>query len=296
MVSLADQVREAASALRGRPRVEPRVGIILGTGLGPLADVVDDPLVIPYAEIPHFAASSVPGHSGRLVSGTLEGVPVAVLRGRVHAYEGYTLRQVTLPVRVLRRLGAEVLIVTNAAGGINPDYAAGDLMVLRDHINLIGLAGLNPLIGPDEPELGERFLKMADAYDAGLRAEALRVGGALERRVHEGVYAVVAGPSFETGAEVRYLGLIGADAVGMSTVPEVIVARQERMRVLGVSVITNPAGISKAGAGAGAEADALHEDVLSVAELAGPDLRTLVRGVLRGLCNEGTEPGTVGTL
>ena len=275
--SLAYRVREAASTLRGRLEGLPRVGIVLGSGLGPLADEVVDPVVVPYAEIPHFPVSTAPGHSGQLVSGTLEGVPVAVMRGRVHYYEGYSLQQVTFPIRTLRRLGAEALIITNAAGGLNEAYRTGDLMVLRDHINLMGLAGLNPLVGPDEPELGVRFLDVIDAYDAELGARALQIGAELRLRVHEGVYAVVAGPSFETRAEIRYLRLIGADAVGMSTAPEVIVARQERMRVLAISAITNV----PAEAATGPEVS--HEGVLTVAERAAPGLQAIIRGVLRGL-------------
>src|SRR5215208_1622295 len=232
--SLADRVLEAASSLRGRVRVMPKVGIVLGSGLGPLADAVEDAVAVPYGEVPYFPVSTVPGHRGQLVVGMLEGAPVAVMRGRVHYYEGYDLRQVTFPIRVLRRLGAEVLILTNAAGGVNEGYQPGELMVLRDHLNLMGLAGLNPLIGPDDPELGVRFLDMADAYDAELRDRALQVGMELGLAVHEGVYAVVAGPSFETAAEVRFLRLAGADAVGMSTAPEVIVASHERMSVLGL--------------------------------------------------------------
>ena len=275
--SLAYRVREAASSLRGRLSVVPRVGIILGSGLGPLADEVEDPTIVPYAEIPHFAVSTVSGHAGQFVGGTLEGVPVAVLRGRVHFYEGYTLQQITFPVRTLHRLGAELLIITNAAGGLNPAFRAGDLMVLRDHINLPGLVGQNPLIGADEPELGVRFLDMTDQYDGALRARALELGAQLNVPIHEGVYAVVAGPSFETRAELRYLRLIGADAVGMSTVPEVIVARHERMSVLGISVITNTADPDAV------VADVSHEGVLSVAERAATGLAAVVRGILRSL-------------
>jgi purine-nucleoside phosphorylase len=275
--SLAYRVREAASSLRGRLPALPRVGIILGSGLGPLADEVEDPTVVPYAEIPHFAVSTVSGHAGQFVGGTLEGVPVAVLRGRAHFYEGYSLQQVTFPVRTLHRLGAELLIITNAAGGLNPAYRAGDLMVLRDHINMLGLAGQNPLVGADEPELGVRFLDMTDPYDEDLRSRALALGAQLNVRIHEGVYAVVAGPSFETRAELRYLRLIGADAVGMSTVPEVIVARHERMRILGVSVITNTADPDAV------VADVSHEGVLSVAERAASGLAAVIRGILRSL-------------
>ena len=275
--SLAYRVREAASSLRGRLSVVPRVGIILGSGLGPLADEVENPAVVPYAEIPHFAISTVSGHAGQLVSGMLEGVPVAVMRGRVHFYEGYSLQQVTFPVRTLHRLGAEILIITNAAGGLDPAYRPGDLMALKDHINLPGLAGLNPLMGADEPELGVRFLDMTDQYDDALRARALEIGADLGVPIHEGVYVVVAGPSFETRAELRFLRQLGADAVGMSIVPEVIVARHERMRVLGISVITNTADPDAV------VADVSHVGVLSVAERAASGLAAIVRGVLRTL-------------
>ena len=263
----------------------PRVGIVLGSGLGPLADEVENPTIVPYAEIPHFAVSTVPGHAGQLVGGTLEGVPVAVMRGRLHFYEGYSLQQITFPIRTLRRLGAEVLIITNAAGGLNPAYRAGDLMVLSDHINLPGLAGMHPLVGVDEPELGLRFLDMTDQYDGALRARALALGSELGVRIHEGVYVVVAGPSYETRAEVRYLRTIGADAVGMSTVPEVIVARHERMRVLGFSVITNEANPDAV------IAEVSHEGVLNVAEKAAEGLAGIVRGVLRSLAGDPPDPG-----
>jgi len=275
--SLAYRIREAASSLRGQLGAAPSVGIILGSGLGPLANDVEDAVAIPYAEIPHFAVSTVPGHSGQFVAGLLDGVPVAILRGRVHYYEGYSLQQVTFSVRVLRRLGAETFIITNAAGGLNEAYRPGDLMVLRDHINLPGLAGLNPLVGPDEPELGVRFLDLTDPYDPALRVRALGLGAELGVSIHEGVYAAVAGPSFETRAEVRYLRTIGADAVGMSTAAEVIVARHERMRVLGLSVITN---IAEPGV---ADDEVSHEGVLSVAEQSGPGLRGIIRGVVREL-------------
>ena len=275
--SLAYRVREAASSVRGRLSVVPRVGIILGSGLGPLADQVEEPTIVPYGEIPHFAVSTVPGHSGQLVVGRLEGVPVAVMRGRVHFYEGVSLQQITFPVRTLHRLGADLLIITNAAGGLNPAYRPGDLMVLRDHVNLPGLAGQSPLIGADEPELGVRFLDMSEPYDATLRARALALAAESRTTVHEGVYAMVAGPSYETRAEIRMLRTIGADAVGMSTVPEVIVARHERMTVLGISAITNSADPDAA------VADVSHEDVLNVAARAGAGLAAIVRGVLRSL-------------
>jgi len=283
--SLAYRVREAASSLRGRLPIVPRVGIILGSGLGPLADEVESPTVVPYAEIPHFAVSTVSGHAGQVVAGTLEGVGVVVMRGRVHLYEGYSLQQITFPVRALHRLGAEILIITNAAGGLNPTFRPGDLMVLRDHINLPGLAGQSPLIGADEPELGVRFLDMSEPYDSNLRAQTLALGSELKVPIHEGVYAMVAGPSYETRAEIRMLRTIGADAVGMSTVPEVIVARHERMTVLGISAITNSADPDAA------VADVSHEDVLSVAARAGAGLAAIVRGILTSLAAASPDAG-----
>jgi purine-nucleoside phosphorylase len=214
------------------------------------------------------------GHRGELVIGQLEGVSVAAMRGRVHYYEGYSLRDVTFPVRVMRQLGADTLIVTNAAGGLNEAFRTGDLMVLTDHLNLMGMAGLSPLVGPDEPEVGVRFLDMLHAYDAGLRALALRVADGLGYTLREGVYAMVGGPAFETMAEIRFLQRGGADAVGMSTIPEVIVARHARMRVLGFSAITDMA------VGPGATSEISHTEVLAVADQIKPRLAAIVRGVL----------------
>ncbi len=275
--STAEQAAEAARAVSSFGGVRPRVALILGTGLGDLADQIAAPTVVPYAEIPHYPVSTVPGHAGQLVLGELEGVPVVAMRGRVHLYEGYSVREVAFPVRVLRRLGAETLLVTNAAGGINESFEAGDLMVVRDHINLPGLAGHNPLIGRDTAELGVRFLDVLDAYDPELRRRAHAVAHEHGFALREGVYVMVAGPSFETPAELRYLQGIGADAVGMSTVPEVLVARHERMRVLGISCITNMT------LGADAPSEVTHADVLSVAERVGPRLATVVRGVIGSL-------------
>ncbi len=275
--SLAYRVREAASNVRGRFAVSPTVGIILGSGLGPLADELEDPVSIPYEDIPHFVSSTVPGHAGTLVAGTLEGASVVVMRGRIHYYEGYSLQQVTFPIRVMRRLGVETLILTNAAGGLHSEYRPGDLMVLRDHINLMGLAGLNPLVGADEPELGVRFLEMTDPYDPELRTRARQIAAQLGVRMHEGVYAVVAGPTFETRAEMTFLRVAGADAVGMSTAPEVIGARHERLRVLAISVITNTADPAQV------EDEVSHEGVLAVAERVAPSLRAIIRGVIRDL-------------
>jgi purine-nucleoside phosphorylase len=199
------------------------------------------------------------------------------MRGRFHFYEGYSMRQVTFPVRVMRRLGAEILIVTNAAGGLNEDFSTGDLMALTDHLNLMGMAGQSPLIGPDEHELGVRFLDMLNAYDAHLRELAKRVANEQGFSIREGVYAMVGGPAFETMAEIRFLQRAGADAVGMSTIPEVIVARHERMRVLGMSAITDMA------VGKGAVLEISHEEVLAVAERIKPRLAAVVRGVVASL-------------
>jgi purine-nucleoside phosphorylase len=268
---------EAAEAITARRAITPRVGLILGSGLGELADEVEAPIVIPYSEIPHFPVSTVVGHAGQLVLGRLQDVPVVAMRGRVHYYEGYSLRDVTFPVRVMRRLGADTLVVTNAAGGLNESYRTGDLMVLSDHLNIMGMAGQSPLVGPDEPEVGLRFLDMLGAYDAGLRELAHRVAQRHGVRLQEGVYAMVGGPTFETMAEIRFLQRAGADAVGMSTIPEVIVARHERMRVLGFSAITDMA------VGPGATSEISHTEVLAAAEEIKPRLIALVRGILADL-------------
>jgi purine-nucleoside phosphorylase len=250
------------------------VGIILGSGLGDLAAEVQDATVIPYEEIPHFLRSTVAGHAGRLLIGKLEHMPVVVMQGRFHFYEGYTIQALTLPVRVMRMLGAQTLIVTNAAGGLNPAYRPGDFMLIRDHINFLGLAGMNPLVGPNDERLGERFPALAKAYDAELRAKSRAIAAQNpEITLHEGVYAQVAGPSYETGAELKFLRIAGADAVGMSTAPEVIVARHMGMRVLGISLITNTA--------TGDDTENVnHAEVLTAADAARPKFAALVRGIL----------------
>jgi purine-nucleoside phosphorylase len=273
----AERVAEAATAIRARASLRPRVVVILGSGLGDLADEVESPAIVPYAGIPNFPVSTVYGHAGQLVVGRLQGTPVAAMRGRVHFYEGYTLREVTFPIRVMRSLGAEILIVTNAAGGLNEAFSTGDLMALTDHLNIMGMAGQSPLVGPDEPELGVRFLDMLSAYDAELRALAVRVAEQNSFTLREGVYAMVGGPAFETMAEIRFLQRAGADAVGMSTVPEVIVARHAGMRVLGLSAITDMA------VGPGATHEISHADVLAAAERIKPRLAAVVRGVLAAL-------------
>jgi purine-nucleoside phosphorylase len=277
--SIAERANEAAETVRAhlQGRDTPEVALILGSGLGDLADEIDAPVVVPYSDIPYFPVSTVAGHAGQLVIGRLQDVPVVAMRGRIHYYEGYSLRDVSFPVRVMRRLGARSLIVTNAAGGLNESFQTGDLMLLSDHLNVMGMAGLNPLIGPDEPELGVRFLDVLHAYDPELRALAHRVARNNGFTVQEGVYAMVGGPTYETMAEIRFLQRAGADAVGMSTIPETIVARHEKMRVLGVSAITDMA------VGAGATTEISHADVLAAAEQIKPRLATLVRGVLAAL-------------
>ncbi len=235
-MSLYDQIEEAASAIRARWKHAPAAGIILGTGLGKFAEDVQVDVTIPYGEIPHFPDSTAPTHKGQLVCGTLGGKKVAVMEGRFHFYEGYTMQQVTFPVRVMKALGASALVVTNACGGMNPQWGRGEIMLIEDHINLLGD---NPLIGPNDDRLGDRFPDMCNCYDR----ELLKLGRliAMQEQIvcHQGVFVAVSGPNLETRAEYRFLRTIGADVVGMSTVPEVIVAVHARMRVLGLSVITD---------------------------------------------------------
>ena len=268
---------EAAEAVRARTGIRPRGGLILGSGLNALADSVEGAVKIPFGDVPYFPVSTVEGHQGRLILGMLQDVPVMVMQGRAHYYEGYSMGQVGLPIRTMKLLGAEMLIVTNAAGGLNMSYAPGEIMILRDHINLIGMAGLNPLRGPNLAEFGPRFPGMNEAYDPRLRELASRV--ALEAGVpcHQGVYICLAGPSFETPADVRFLRLIGADAVGMSTVPEVIAARHCGMRVLGLSGISNVLMGEEGAPGPD------HEEVLQAGKVLVPRLETVIRGVLAGV-------------
>ena len=268
--AIADAVRSRAKGFR------PRVGLILGSGLGSLAEEADAAAVIPTAELPDWPVSTVQGHAGRLVLGTLASQPVIILQGRVHYYEGYTMAQVGLPVRVMQRLGVETLIVTNAAGAVNPDFVPGDLMLITDHLNLIGMAGLNPLRGPNLDALGPRFPDMSQAYDRELQALARRVAKEEGILLREGVYASLAGPSFETPADLRFLRVAGTDAVGMSTVPEVIVARHGGTRVLGISGISNKANLD-------GSTVTTHEEVLEAGRIIVPKLLTLLRGVLRAL-------------
>ncbi len=275
VISLA-HIDQVAQTIRSRLPFQPRVAIILGSGLGALADAVEGGVSIPYGEIPSWPVSTVFGHQGRLVAGSLEGRQVVVMQGRAHYYEGYSMAQVTLPVRVFQRLGVETLIVTNAAGAINPDFAPGDLMLINDHLNLMGMTGLTPLRGSNLDELGPRFPDMSQAYDRKLLALARQVGQEAGISLREGVYVGLAGPSFETPADLRFLRLIGADAVGMSTVPEVTVARHGGTRVLGISGISNQANLD-------GNTITSHEEVLAAGQKITPKLITVVRGVLRRL-------------
>jgi purine-nucleoside phosphorylase len=266
-------VREAVDAIRARSGLEPEVALILGTGLGGLAERIEVDAEVPYAEVPHFPLSTVETHTGRLLLGSLAGRRVAAMQGRFHRYEGYSLQQVTFPVRVLRALGAGTLVVSNACGGMNPLWRAGDLVLITDHINLLGD---NPLVGPNDDEFGPRFPDLSEAYSAELRGLAAVV--ALERGImmRRGVYVAVTGPNLETRAEYRMLRTIGADVVGMSTVPEVIVAVHAGMRVLGVSIITDecfPDALEPADIGR----------IIATAREAEPRLTELVTGVLERL-------------
>ncbi|MFO0936166.1 MAG: purine-nucleoside phosphorylase [Gemmataceae bacterium] len=236
MSDLFTQIQEATAAVRAKWSKTPTVGMILGTGLGKLAEEITDRTEIAYESLPHFPRSTAPSHKGQLVCGTLGGKSVVAMEGRFHFYEGYNCRQITFPVRVMKALGCQVLIASNACGGMNPQYERGDIMLIEDHINLMGD---NPLIGPNDDRLGERFPDMCFAYDRELLATARKVAVEMKLRVQQGVYVAVSGPNLETRAEYRFLRAIGADVVGMSTVPEVIVGVHSKMRCLGLSVITD---------------------------------------------------------
>ena len=270
MQELATQVHQATAVIRNYWVGQCRVGIILGTGLGSLAQQIQTEATLAYEMIPHFPRSTTVGHTGQLVCGQLQGVPVVAMEGRFHAYEGYSLRQITFPVRVMKALGAELLIVSNACGGLNPQYAAGDIMVIEDHINLMNA---NPLIGVNDDSLGPRFPDMSAPYDRALIERALAIARHEDFSAHKGVYVAVTGPNLETRAEYRFLRPIGADVVGMSTVPEVIVAVHAGLRALGLSIVTDlcrpdclqPAKI---------------DEILAIAAAAEPKLRQIVLGIL----------------
>jgi purine-nucleoside phosphorylase len=270
MLQLAQQVREAAEVIRQKWSGRPRAGVILGTGLGSVAEQITTEATLPYETIPHFPQSTAISHTGQLVCGQLQGLPVVAMEGRFHSYEGYTQRQITFPVRVMKELGAELLVVSNACGGLNPQYALGDIMVIEDHINLMNG---NPLIGVNDESLGPRFPDMSAPYDHDLINAALEIARRENFAAQKGVYVAVTGPNLETRAEYRFLRSIGADVVGMSTVPEVIVAVHAGMRVLGLSIITDMC-----------LADALKpasiHEILATAAGAEPKLRAIVLGIL----------------
>jgi purine-nucleoside phosphorylase len=250
--------------------------MILGSGLNPVADTIRDPVVIPFREVPHFPKSTVIGHEGRVLLGQLHGREVLVMQGRVHPYEGYSMQEITLPIRMMQRLGIKILIVTNAAGGINPEFQVGDVMLITDQLNLLGMTGNNPLMGPNYDEIGPRFPDMSQAYDREL-AQLARGAAAREGiTLREGVYVGISGPSFEGPADLRFLRLAGADAVGMSTVHEVIVARHGGMRVLGFSGISNKASLDGSTA-------TTHEEVIESGKVLGLKVERLVAGVLGDL-------------
>lgn len=271
-----EQIDEAVDAIRKRTSYRPRVGLILGSGLNSLADSVQKAEIIPYGQLPNWPVSTVQGHAGRLVIGELEGQTALVMQGRIHFYEGYSMSQITLPVRVMLRLGLEMMFVTNAAGGVNPDFVPGDVMLITDNLNLIGMMGANPLMGPNIDELGPRFPDMSQAYDRKLMDLARQVALKEHLQLREGVYCALSGPSFEGPADLRFLRGVGADAVGMSTVPEVIVARHGGMRVLGFSGISNKANLDGSTA-------TTHEEVMEAGKVIAPKMEKIIRGVLRSL-------------
>jgi len=273
-MTLLAKLEEAKTMLEGKDGYrKPRVGLVLGSGLGVLGEEVQNKIVIPYGEVPYFPVSTVQGHAGQLVIGELEGQTVVAMQGRFHFYEGWTLDQVTFPIRLMKALGVEIIFVTNAAGGINPEWSAGDLMLIQDHINF---TGQNPLIGANEEKIGPRFPDMSNGYDRDLRKLAHGVAEKLGMTLREGVYAGMSGPSYETPAEIRMLRLLGAHAVGMSTVPEVIVANHAGLKVLGISCISNlAAGIL--------EQPLTHEEVMRETEKAKANFITLVKAIVSEL-------------
>lgn len=270
------QLQETVAVIRSHTTQQPKVGLILGSGLGQVADMLTDAERLSYHKLPHWPVSTVHGHAGQLVFGTFAGQEIVVMQGRSHLYEGYSPAQLALPVRVMRLLGVELLIVTNAAGGLNQQFAVGDVMLLTDHINLPAMTGFNPLMGANLSEFGERFPALAGAYTPALRTLALQVAAQQGLSLQQGVYVALAGPSYETPAEVRFLQHIGGDAVGMSTATEVVTACHAGMQVLAFSGITNICDTS------GTKA-ANHTEVMAAGEAIVPKLITLLRGVLLGL-------------
>lgn len=274
-LTIAD-IQTAVSAIQQKTNLKPRIGMILGSGLGSLAESIEDPEYVSYGDIPGWPVSGVKGHAGRLVLGALEGQQVVVMQGRTHYYEGYDMPRLGLPVRAMQALGIEIIIISNAAGAVNPDFEPGDLMLITDHLNFIGMAGQNPLRGPNLDELGPRFPDMSQVYDRQLLALTREVASGEGVKLQEGVYCCLAGPSFETPADLRFLRAVGVDAVGMSTVPEATIARHSGTRVLGISGISNKANLD-------GDTQTTHEEVLEAGKVLAPRLTQVVRGVLRKL-------------
>jgi purine-nucleoside phosphorylase len=272
-ITTAD-IDKTVEFIRGETSLQPEIGMILGSGLGALADAVDADVIIPTGEIPGWPVSTVHGHAGRIVLGHLEDRSVFVLQGRAHYYEGHSISRIGLPIRVMHRLGVRMLIVTNAAGAVNPDFEPGELMLITDHINLLGMTGSNPLRGPNLDEFGPRFPDMGKVYDPEIGMIAKKVALEADIPLRKGVYVCVSGPSYETTAELCFLRAIGVDAVGMSTAPEVTVARHCGMKILGISGLSNKANLD-------GETVTTHEEVLEAGETITPRLKTLVCGVLR---------------
>ena len=270
------QLKEISDLIQSKSTHRPTIGMILGSGLGLLADEVENADYVEYSQIPHWPESTVEGHSGQLVIGNLEGQSVVVMQGRAHYYEGYSMAQIGLPVRVMKLLGVKTLFVTNAAGGVNPEFEPGDLMLITDHINLIGMGGLSPLRGQNIDSRGPRFPDMMNAYNDVLRDIAVGISSEIDIGLRQGIYASLAGPNFETPADLRFLQVIGADAVGMSTVPEVIVARHSGIRVLGISGISNKANLD-------GNTPTSHEEVIEAGRVIVPKLVAMIRGVLKNI-------------
>ncbi len=271
-----ENYQQAVAVIRQRTSLRPDIGLVLGSGLGTLADTLADRVVIPYEDIPGWPRATVSGHRGNLVIGEIEGQIVAAQQGRAHYYEGYTMQQVTFPIRVMHALGIRTVILTNAAGGVHPSYQVGDLMLIEDHINLPGMVGANPLMGPNDDQVGERFVGLAQAYDRKLRQRALEVAQENGIPLHSGVYCAVSGPSFETPAEIRMIRALGGDAVGMSTVHEVLVARHAGMRVMACSGVTN-----RAIDAVDTDLETNHEEVLEAGKVIVPRLTAILKGVLK---------------
>jgi purine-nucleoside phosphorylase len=271
-----EEIDLAAKAVQKKLHYKPRVGLVLGSGLGDMADTIENPDIIPFKDIPNWPEATAPGHVGRLVVGKLEGQDVLVLQGRLHYYEGYSMQEVTLPIRVMQRLGIEIIVLTNAAGGVNQKFSAGDVMLITDHIGMVTMTGLNPLRGPNLDQFGVRFPDVSQVYDRKLQDLARKAAKAANVPMQEGVYCNLSGPSFETPADLRFLNVIGADAVGMSTVPEAIVAVQGHTRVLGLSGISNKASLDGSTITTG-------EEVLEAGKVLVPKMEKIIRGFLRNL-------------